>query len=116
MLAQPIRVTTSDPALGRALEAHLQSRPGRLEGELSEAGRRGLSVVVAPTRDVSPAYCTDLVAAGSIVVILAAVPREHERMAYLRAGAAAYVPMSLDPGSLVTEVGLAIEHALQRKG
>ena len=67
-------------------------------------------VVIATTRDVAPDDCREIVAAGTVVIILAAVLHVDEQAEYLAAGA---IYRLMTPGDRPwTEViRLAFEHA-----
>lgn len=54
------------------------------------------SVVITTTMDCSAGGCAALTGNGATVVILASFPGAFEQAAYLRAGAAAYLLMSVD--------------------
>jgi hypothetical protein len=98
MRTPTIHVASSDRALLRALSAHLSHN-----GDLAVVGLEdtvdlaGPALAVVPVADLTPDACRELTFRGVCVVVLAALPSERERETYLRAGAAAYVPML--PGS-----------------
>jgi DNA-binding NarL/FixJ family response regulator len=59
------------------------------------------TIVVAPSHDLTTGECTTIAQKGLHVIVLAAVPREHEREAYERAGAYAYLEMDISNRRLV---------------
>ncbi len=94
----PLWLALGARALYRALRAQLARmadwdfRP--LDQPLGEAPAG--AIVVATPSVVGAEECRALAARGIHVVILCPIPRPSDREAYLEAGAAAYVPMSVD--------------------
>jgi DNA-binding NarL/FixJ family response regulator len=109
MAPHSIHVVSSDSALRRALVARLGRSPDlslpttgwSLDVQLP--GR----IVVVPASECSPGACRDLVARGHSVIVLAAVLRDNDRERYLAAGAAAYVPMTVDSEQLLEALRMA---------
>jgi DNA-binding NarL/FixJ family response regulator len=100
-----VQVVASDEALRSALVNRLQAadlEPAPRGGTLDHVCSPG--VVVATTSDCPSERCAELAASGVRVVVLAPVPRPGERERYLRAGAAAYLPMDVDGRELVRSV------------
>lgn len=94
----PLWLALGDRALYRALRAQLARvgdwdfRP--LDQPLEEAGPG--AIVVATPSVVSVHACRELARRGVRVIILCPIARPNERHDYLEAGAAAYVPMSVE--------------------
>lgn len=80
----------------------LAKATGRSVGIHAAVGEsKAPAVLVASTSECSPAECSGLTQGRRDVVIIAAVPSAFQEQAYLEAGAAGYVPMSIDVGPLV---------------
>lgn len=60
--------------------------------------------MVIPSAELTPGRCRELAAEGPEIVILAAFPRQIDQSSYTAAGAAAYVPMSVDAGPLIEAI------------
>ena len=105
MTVRTVHVVASDETLRSALVNRLQAAelvPPPRGDTLDHVYSSG--VVVATTADCPSERCAELAAAGVRVVVLAPVPRQGERDRYLRAGAAAYLPMDVDGRELVRSV------------
>ncbi len=108
MHLEPIlHVLTHDVRLGRALVDLCR----RVEG-LHIGGIRPIdafapgesSLVLSPTPECTTGICEQIVRAGAKVIVLAPIPRDNERLAYIGAGAHAYLPMELRSNTLLTTV------------
>lgn len=106
MASRTVRVETSDRLLRRALVAQLRQEPAFVLLESSDNGH-GSDIVVSTTTDCPSDRCKELVATGTRVVVLAAIPRSEERARYQLAGARAYIPMTADGLSLLKEIRAA---------
>lgn len=62
-------------------------------------------VVITTNRECPPETCSELVLSGLQVIVLAAVPRETERVRYAAAGADCYLPMHVDLLRLARALG-----------
>lgn len=94
----PLWLALADRALYRALRAQLARLADwdfRPLDESPEEAPSGAIVVTTPAV-INVDQCRQLAARGVYVVVLCPIPRGGEREAYLRAGAAAYVTMSVD--------------------
>lgn len=65
---------------------------------------RACGTLVTSTTQCSPAECAGLAEAGMHVIVLAAVPSEFQKGLYESAGAAAYLPMTLDLAPLIAAI------------
>lgn len=104
-----VHVLARDPALRRALFAHLEvdeSLPVSEESD-PDAVKPG-DVVVAPTSDCPPERCAEFVSRGARVIVLAPLPGDADRERYLAAGAFAYMPMMIDSRPLPVHVRSAM--------
>ncbi len=101
-----VHVVTSDAALQRALTARLERSPRLVltteDGDQDPINRA--DIVVTPASECEVERCARLAAHGLTVIILAAIPRGFEKERYLRAGAAAYIPMAIDSEQLLAEI------------
>jgi DNA-binding NarL/FixJ family response regulator len=59
------------------------------------------AVLLAASSQCSPAECEELTRSGRKVIVLAALPSDEQRSAYLAAGAAGYLPMAVDTRPLL---------------
>jgi CheY-like chemotaxis protein len=107
MKKRTIHVLTADFPLRRALLAHIA---GVRDGPEVAAEVPGLAhpapgdVAVVPATECSPQQVASLAGRGVNVIVLAAIPREHERLQYLEGGAASYLPMTVGSDVLLREV------------
>jgi hypothetical protein len=117
MHLEPIlHVLTHDVRLGRALVDLCR----RVEG-LQIGGIRPVeafaperaSLVLSPTPECTTGICEQIVRGGAKVIVLAPIPRDIERLAYIGAGAHAYLPMELRSNTLLATVSEASD-ALRR--
>ena len=107
-MAVAVHVVTSDAALQKALTARLERSPRVvMTSHLDPFNRTG--IVVTPASECEIERCAKLAARGLTVIILAAIPRPLEQERYLRAGAAAYVPMTIDSELLLAEIDREID-------
>ncbi len=106
MPKKTVYVATDNAALRRALLAQFGQQPDLFF--VPEASRNGMAthgdVLLSTPTDCPAERCAELAGAGVRVMILAPVPRDRERQRYRRAGAAAYLPMSVEHGHLLHEV------------
>jgi hypothetical protein len=102
-----LHVLTQDIRLGRALVDLCRDLEGLTIGGISRidafAPARN-ALVLTPTTECTTIRCEQLSMGGSRVILLAPVPRDYERLAYIGAGAHAYLPMELRSPALVTTV------------
>ncbi len=98
-------VVASDGYLRRAIAARLQPHApaGFLAGSSLDLAAPD-DILLVPERECSPARCQVLTRQGISVIILASLPTDRQRTAYARAGADAYVPLSLDATTLIGAV------------
>ncbi len=104
-----VHVLTRDPALRRALLAHLEadeSLPVAAGSDPAEI--QPGDVVVAPSSDCLPERCAEFAARGARVIVLATLPAEAERQRYLAAGVFAYLPMAIGSRPLPVDVRSAM--------
>ncbi|MBE7518789.1 MAG: MarR family transcriptional regulator [Thermoflexaceae bacterium] len=104
-----VHVLTRDPALRRALLAHLEadeSLPVAAGSDPAEV--KPGDVVVAPSSDCLPERCAEFAARGARVIVLATLPAEAERQRYLAAGVFAYLPMAIGSRPLPVDVRSAM--------
>lgn len=101
-----VHVVTSDGALRRALLGRLEHVPGLnlLMRDGTAGAPKPEDVVVATTTDCPSERVAELTTAGVRVIILAAVPRASEQDRYRKAGAQAYIPMTVDTTQLVDAI------------
>lgn len=100
-----MRVLTSDAALAEQLCARLGDTLGRAVTVLDAASQTlAREVVVTTTSACSPDECAGLAQSGVSVVVLAALPSNFQEQNYRSAGAADYLPMTLDIGPLADAV------------
>jgi len=101
-----VHVATGNAALRRGLLAQFGQQPDLFF--VPEASRDGLAaegdVLISTPMDCPVERCAALAEKGVRVMILAPVPRDRERHTYSQAGAAAYLPMSVEHGHLLQEV------------
>jgi len=106
-----VHVVTADAALQKALSARLERSPRVVltneDGKLDPFART--DIVVTPASDCDVERCVKLAAHGFMVIILAAIPRAFDEERYLRAGAAAYIPMAVDSEQLLAEIHREID-------
>lgn len=102
----PLQIVTRDPLLRQALTRHLASQ-FPLAADANGLSMGHASVILTTTTDMRPEHCAEIVARGDVVVVLTAVPRDHEQSLYLAAGVNHYLAMTLEPG----ELEAAIHHA-----
>ena len=96
-----MRVLTSDIALAEQLCARLGDTLGRAVTILRAANETTpREIVVTTTSACSPDECAGLTQSGVLVVVLAALPSNFQEQNYRSAGAADYLPMTLDIGPL----------------
>lgn len=101
-MQQPVvQLLVRDPRLRQALTLHLAGS-FIVAAEDASADEDPPRLVLTTTIDTKPELCAELVATGNVVVVLAAVPRDHEQELYEAAGASHYLAMSLEPGELDT--------------
>jgi len=105
----PLQIVTRDPMLRQALTRHLAGQ-FPLAADANGLPMGHASVILTTTTDMRPERCAEIVARGDVVVVLTAVPRDHERSLYLAAGVSRYMAMTLEPGQLEA----AIHHASAR--
>lgn len=99
---RPIHVVVGVPSLAATLAQVLADATGRAVGIHPVVGNSPApAVLVAATSECSPDECFGLKQDNRDVIILAAVPSPFQEQAYLKAGAAGYLPMSIDVGPLV---------------
>lgn len=104
-----VHVLARDPALRRALLAHLEVDEGLPVAEEGDpASVKPGDVVVAPTSDCPPERCAEFDSLGARVIVLAPLPGDAERERYLAAGAFAYMPMVVDSRPLPVHVRSAM--------
>lgn len=103
-----VRVVSADEALRRALVSRLTPVIDiKMDTESSLSPERALrasDILVIPAAELSPPGCQDLVDEGFHVIVLAAVPRPVDEQSYRAAGAADYIPMTIDPAPLVDAI------------
>ena len=103
---QQLVILTSDAALERSLrgwcEAHLELAPGPADASFDAVD--GDAIVITTAADCSPVECGDLTRRAGAVIVLAPIPSPAAERTYLAAGAAAYLPMSLDRRALEAAV------------
>lgn len=93
-----VLVQASSEVLRISLMRQLHGGPGLAVTASYPSAFSGTSrIVVIPVADCSAFECRDLVEAGAAVIVLAALPSDKQRAAYLHAGATAYVSMT--PGT-----------------
>lgn len=101
-----VYVSTGNPALRRAVLHQLREAPDLgpwFDGSPDGKAPPG-ALLISTTSDCPAERCAELAALGVAVVILAAIPRNDDRELYQRAGAAAYLPMSIRPGELLSQL------------
>ncbi len=91
-------VMVSDAELSRAVARWARhTLPGTaVEVALPSRALRASDVVITTEGDCTTFRCAEFVQTGVAVIVLAAVPRPSSELHYRAAGAAAYLPMSLD--------------------
>ncbi len=100
-----LHIGVKEAVLRQALLRRLSGRftvsdsPGGLPHPATE-----IDVVVVTSADLTAEECAQLTAKGTVVIVLAAVPRMRERERYLRSGAKGYNPMTLDVGELERQI------------
>ncbi|MBI5949551.1 MAG: hypothetical protein HY875_15535 [Chloroflexi bacterium] len=106
MPTKTVYVATGNPALRRGLLAQFEQQRDLFF--VPEPSRNGLAthgdILISTPMDCPAERCAQLAESGVRVMILAPVPRDRERQRYRRAGAAAYLPMSVEHGHLLQEV------------
>lgn len=106
-----VMVWARDRTLRQALEEAITwFAPVRPVEEFPPRSRTGASIVVVPAGDCPLDVCRELSGSHWRVVVLAAIPREPERTAYLQAGATGYVPMTVGLDALceaITQAAVA---------
>ncbi len=106
MPKKTVHVATDNAALRRGLLAQFGQQPDLFF--VPEASCNGMAahgdVLISTPMDCPAERCARLAEAGVRVMILAPVPRDKEQQLYRRAGAAAYLPMSVQHGHLLQEV------------
>lgn len=102
-----VHVMTEDVTLRKALTKRLERVAGInvMGGEPLESGEA--SVIVTTAADFGNERCAQLARLGARVIVLAPVTRERERVDFLKAGAFAYVAMTVDAGLLVAAIRAA---------
>ncbi len=113
MAPKTVYIATDNAALRRGLMAQFGQQPSLFF--VPDSSPDGLAVpgdvLVSTPSDTPAERCAELAAEGLRVVILAPVPREREHQRYRLAGAAAYLPMSVEHGQLLSEVQRVVESA-----
>lgn len=103
-----VLVQASSEVLRVSLMRQLQDAPGlAVAAGYPSAFHGAASIVVMPVADCSTPECRDLVEAGAAVIVLAALPSDKQRTAYLNAGATAYVTMTPGTPDLLNAVTTA---------
>lgn len=103
-----VSVWASDSALREALRVALTGFTSvRVLPDLGSCRLDEPAVLVAPSSDCPPEACRRLTSERWRVVILAALPRETDRLAYLGAGATGYIPMTVGLDALCTAISQA---------
>lgn len=98
-------VVASDSYLRRAVAARLGPHsPAGCTASDTLDDTAPDDIVLVPERDCPPAKCQVLARQGVRVIILSALPNDRRRAAYARAGADAYVTLTLDPSALIGAV------------
>jgi hypothetical protein len=103
----PISVYFADAKLARTLGERLAAATGRRVDIVDDLlpALESSGPLVTSTTQCSPVECAGMTDAGRRVIILAAVPSAFQEELYGKAGASAYLPMSLDLGPLVEAIG-----------
>lgn len=84
------------------IRSGLESRLVKAGFSLEDGDPQGpvARLVIAPVNDCPVDLCASLSARNWKVIILAAIPRDDERLEYIRAGAYAYLQMDLNTTAL----------------
>ena len=108
MARSPFRrvlVVASDSYLRQAVVARLGPHaPGGCMASDTLDDTSPDDIVLVPERDCPPARCQVLARQGARVIILSSIPTDRRRAAYARAGADAYVTLSIDANVLIGAV------------
>ena len=106
---RPIRIVTSDRSLAEQLRVRLEAVLERAVTVLqSITETTPPAVVVTTTSECSADECAGLTQSGVDVVVLAALPSSFQETTYREAGAAHYLPMSLDIAPLALALAVLI--------
>lgn len=108
-----VHVITSDGALRRALVSRLQNAPNLPVTVLPERPENGHyapgAILLIPVTELPISRCEELARLGLRVIVLAAMPRDADASRYREAGAAAYIPMSVDLTPLFETIRSTLE-------
>lgn len=93
-----LAVYFADGKLARTLSERLAAAIGRPVSVVDSLPRSGYipHILVTSTTQCSPVECHGVVEEGTQVIVLAAVPSSFQKGLYEKAGASAYLPMTLD--------------------
>ena len=106
---RPIRIVTSDLSLAEQLRVRLDSVLDHAVTVLhSITETTPPAVVVTTTSACSADECAGLTQSGVDVVVLAALPSTFQEDTYRQAGAAHYLPMSMDIAPLALALAVLI--------
>lgn len=115
-----VHVITADGALRRALVSRLQNAPNLPVTVLQERPENGHyapgEILLIPVSELPLERCEELARQGLRVIALAPMPRESDGVRYRDAGAAAYIPMSVDLAPLLGAVKSLLDSASGTNG